>query len=632
MGRTLGLWTPKTELESSTSAVGDSNRCQWLPLVATKVKVGSRLPRLSVFVQIGTKGGGVVILIVEQWAYEFGNITYPWPIPCATIERTPKHRGFVMRLFAPPLIVLVALVFTNTGRSQVPSESIDALVAKLGSQRYAERQAATAALDKQGEAALSALQAAAKRTDPEVRNRATLLVDRIETRIESARLLAGTKLRLVFKDALVLDAVRDFAGKAGVNMEFQGEFDRAGLGQRKLTMDSGETTFWEAFDLFCRQAGLCQRPSPAPPAMPGNPFFQGNNQTSRIAFIDAKSAEVPTAWFGAIRFRAVPPAWVGHDDKAPPAKRPESVGFHLEVTPEPKLAWQSALSLKITHAVDEHGQKLVQPETYLAEPITDPLLGFGGVLIGNAGPTGLLNDPTNSSYLLARLTRGKELSRVLKEVRGTVTVQLSTTQPLLSVDELLTSSGKPLTAKDGTSVKVVRGQQQGRDVTLQVLVGNATPSTILGGWQKVQVFKNKNGVLYVETAPVAPPFSLTDNSGKPLTLVSSQNGFVEDGKGGLETEYTLHYKLADAKASPGPLRYLGPRLVTVDVPFVLQDVPLCDDPHLPVAETIRRFGGGGFGGGGFGGGGIQIFGPVRPLPPLGGGAKGGAIILPKAGG
>ena len=48
------------------------------------------------------------------------------------------HRGYVMRLLALPLTVLVALLFTNTARPQVPQESIDALVAKLGSQRYAD--------------------------------------------------------------------------------------------------------------------------------------------------------------------------------------------------------------------------------------------------------------------------------------------------------------------------------------------------------------------------------------------------------------------------------------------------------------------------------------------------------------
>jgi hypothetical protein len=520
-----------------------------------------------------------------------------------------------MRLLAPTIAVLTAVVFTASARPEAATDSIDALVIKLGSPRYAEREAATAALDQHGAAAVPALRAVLYSADPEVRSRAAFLVQRIEQRLELDRLLGGTKVRLVFRDMPVTEAVNDFAAKAGIRMEIEG--DRAGLAQRKITLETAETTFWKAFDLFCRRAGLCQLPVKAIAGFPRLPAYSGS-QNQHIVLMDAKSEPVPTTCFGAIRLRIVPPAWVGVHAVTEPqklrSKGPEVIGFHLEVTPEPKVAWQRAVSLQLTEAIDEHGQNLVQSELYILEPLTDPLLGFGGALIFNGPHSQLFDDVQHYGYLLGRLTPAKQPSHLLKEVRGTVTVQISTTQILAEMDKVLAAAGKQLTAKDGTVIKVASVQQQGRDLMVQLRVSNAPVTAGLG--PRVQVFKNKNGVLFVDNSPEIAPFEFTDSTGKTLPLASSQFGLVEDGRGSLEVVYTTKFTLPDAKAVPGSLRYVGPRVVTAAVPFVLRDVPLCDDPRLPEPEF-----GGGFGGGGFRRGGIIL--PPGGLGGLGGGMPGG---------
>src|SRR5690242_1409603 len=64
------------------------------------------------------------------------------------------------------------------------------LIERLGSSDFAEREAATRALDEIGPAVLADLRQATTSDDPEVRRRAGELVRLIERRAEAARLLA----------------------------------------------------------------------------------------------------------------------------------------------------------------------------------------------------------------------------------------------------------------------------------------------------------------------------------------------------------------------------------------------------------------------------------------------------------
>src|SRR5262249_18681017 len=178
--------------------------------------------------------------------------------PYAPVRRLCYHRevnpkgGTSMRTVLPGLIL--AAVLAPAARAGGPAPDPDGLVAKLGSVKYAERAAAMAALDQLGPAALDALRKASQHPDPEVRHRAAVLVQRIEYRAEVVRLVGGKKLRLVYQNVPVLDAVKDFATRAGIAMDVEG--DRMPVRERKITMDTGEVTFWEAFEAFCREAGL----------------------------------------------------------------------------------------------------------------------------------------------------------------------------------------------------------------------------------------------------------------------------------------------------------------------------------------------------------------------------------------
>jgi uncharacterized protein (TIGR03067 family) len=90
------------------------------------------------------------------------------------------HRSFIVTC----LLLVLGLPAVASAEAPAPSAAeIDRLIQQLGSHRFAERGAATKALDSVGEAALPALRRAAKEdADAEVRRRAGQLVNRFDLR------------------------------------------------------------------------------------------------------------------------------------------------------------------------------------------------------------------------------------------------------------------------------------------------------------------------------------------------------------------------------------------------------------------------------------------------------------------
>src|SRR5262249_30321458 len=143
------------------------------------------------------------------------------------------------------------------------------LIERLGNNNFEEREKASRELEGIGAPALEALRKATQNTDIEVKNRALDLVAKIEKQILQDKLLAPTGLRLVYKDTPVAEAVADLAKKSKYNIVLHDPQKK--LTDRKVTLDTGETTFWEAFDQFCQQAGLMEheprfrvQPNPLP--------------------------------------------------------------------------------------------------------------------------------------------------------------------------------------------------------------------------------------------------------------------------------------------------------------------------------------------------------------------------------
>jgi RNA polymerase sigma factor (sigma-70 family) len=145
--------------------------------------------------------------------------------------------------------------------------TIARLIEQLGSDSFAEREKATKELEKIGAAALPALRKAAESDDGERRKRASDLLRKIEGRAERDKVLAPKRVHLVYKDTPLAKAVADFKKKSGYDLALSDPQGK--LKARTVTLDTGEVTFWQALDQFCKKAGLIEVDPPRPGGGPG---------------------------------------------------------------------------------------------------------------------------------------------------------------------------------------------------------------------------------------------------------------------------------------------------------------------------------------------------------------------------
>ena len=164
-----------------------------------------------------------------------------------------RFHGLLLILF----LGLGTLIVLPTGAAEpADAKKIDKLIERLGGDDFNDREKATAELDTIGVPALRALCKATQNTDVEISKRAGDLVTKIEKRAETARLLAPKKVHLVYRDVPVAEALADFGKKSGYPITLLDPEKK--VGDRKISLDTGDVTFWQAFEMFCKEAGLTE--------------------------------------------------------------------------------------------------------------------------------------------------------------------------------------------------------------------------------------------------------------------------------------------------------------------------------------------------------------------------------------
>src|SRR5262249_6200842 len=237
-----------------------------------------------------------------------------------------RLRGLLL-LLALTLLAVPAAPLHADDKAAAPTPA--QLVERLGSFEFGERQEAMRALDALGEPALAALKAGLRGPDMEVRRRRDELIDKIELRLESARMIQTKRLHLTYKDTPLSEAVADFGRKASCTVELAG--DQSRLAGRKVTLDTGMVPFWDALDQFCAKASLVElglTPNPETAPRPGSPEEQlvqmrmqralalrggdyyynpyPNYDAGRIILVDGKQPSLPTCQTTALRIRQLP--------------------------------------------------------------------------------------------------------------------------------------------------------------------------------------------------------------------------------------------------------------------------------------------------------------------------------------
>lgn len=463
-------------------------------------------------------------------------------------------------------------------------------IRQLSSPEFDEREAATRALDALGPAVLEPLRHALQSRDAEVRHRARQLLQRIERRLEAARLLQPTQIRLVYQDMPVTVAAADFARKAGILFPLEG--NRTRLTERRITLDTGDTTLWEALDAFCQKAGLSERAlvpvdrgldfrtrdDPREPRMIalGDVYADlGVRQANQLILKDGTALPLPTYLAGALRIRALPPD--PRSGGPTSAEREPLMG--LEIRLEPRLQLQSVLAVRIDRVVDERGQSLTLPANIVAE---------AGALTAGSGPQVLLtwdgvselptSFPGSTGCVSFRTRLPDRTSRRLKELHGSVALLVQTAaEPLVTVDRILQAAGQAVRGADGTSLRLleVRRTEEG-PLTLRIEL-TPPPWDLFVGGLPARVFLVEGGWwrgrgMQMPQPVHADQLVLLDTHDQKVSRIST-GGPTANGSG-TAWELTLVYQPGPDQGEPARLVYSGRRSPTLEVPFTLRDVPL----------------------------------------------------------
>ncbi|MCI0461387.1 MAG: hypothetical protein L0Z62_30935 [Gemmataceae bacterium] len=458
------------------------------------------------------------------------------------------------------------------------AEHIATLVMQLGSAKYLEREAATQALDEIGAPALPALRSAIRHEDAEIRRRAEELVRNIERRLEASKLLEPRRLRLVYKDTPIPEAVRDLAKRTGYPIQLQ--TDPVTFAKRKITLETADLPFWEAFDQFCQQAGLVERdlltgPRPSVQIADGagrvvqRAYDMPGSLDTRWVLVEGKAPVVPGCRSLAVRVLALPSTATARNR----ALAAGEYALTLDVCPEAKLLWQSILEVRVERAVDEQDQPLSQ---------VGPTPGYSGDGVRHwDGATSL--PLTSPRRIQIPFRSGALPSKMLKEVSGTIAAEVQTPrQPLLTVENVLQTAGQTFRGAAGESLKVSDIlHQPGGLVRLRVEIEQPLPApalwgrgALIRGNRVIAMNGRVRGVMLRDFNVGGPPnLTLLDAAGQevPLQVTDSE---VTAGGNGMTQRLLVGFRRAEGQPEATKLILHGRRSLLLEVPFTLRDVPL----------------------------------------------------------
>jgi hypothetical protein len=278
----------------------------------------------------------------------------------------------------------------------------------------------------------------------------------------------------------------------------------------------------------------------------------------RVVLADGKPQALPADEGTAFRVRAL--------GKAGAAPAAGEVLLALEVSPEPRLCWRKSVAVTVTKATDDRGQALSQAEP--AEAAAPPRAagpGAGGFGVGAGGPA-----RPAPRVATARLKKGEKDATSLKEVSGTVTVEvLKEPEANLTLDDVLNAAGKSARGEDGGTLRVIDVTEgQGGEVTVRLTID---PPAGAPPGPKLSMASTRAGRMVLTTVDRSGPeheLALVDGKGAVVPVA----GIGVKVRGG--AEYSLTCRPQKGQGAPAKLAYTISKPATIDVPFTLKNVPL----------------------------------------------------------
>jgi len=475
-----------------------------------------------------------------------------------------------------------------------PDEQANALVAGLGSTFFGEREDSERKLERLGFAALPALHSARASLDPEIRRRAGMLVERIERTAESARNLEIAPVSLHFDQVPLGTAVLEFRSRTKIPVTL----DAAGVANplRPVTLKLDSLPPWQALEAFCKAAGLREvfAPELTPPKTKASRFGRGlpvpdvafvpSAVGVPIVLVDGSYLALPGERSGAVRVTALPPRFRNNRLILGTGE----VTLHLDVTPLAGRNWQETLGVRVRNALDAEGRPVHlshRPDDDLTEPLSDEGNVFMNARIVNWNGNGSDMQPPivlqNPRLLPLTLKTAERAIRFLKVLEGDVQIEVQEPmQPLLTVELLAKAAQTTHEAPNSTKVTIADLIEEARrpdQTTIKLRLEGPSPWVLQQmKAQRAGAFLGGNfgGQVLLEP-PIAPTpgpqFQVCDANGRTMSVstTTTTNGQSDDGM-----TFTSEVNITVRGRAPAKLVMIGPKTVTVNVPFRLENVPL----------------------------------------------------------
>ncbi len=437
-----------------------------------------------------------------------------------------------------PALALFALLL-------VPSELAEAgdaaLVARLGSTRYADREAAEAALIGRGPAALPTLRASADHRDLEVRTRVATIL----RQVEQAALFGPTMVTLDDRDVPLGRAIDRINARAGLSVAVASPLDAPWVARRVSIESAAPVPFWSAIDRICEAGGLGQDLALAlADPRPGR-FLLHDGPGSPAGLISDSGpfrVQLASVAYQSELFLSRP----GSSGVIPAPSR--QMYLQLLVAAEPRLAITQDGPAVLREAIDDRAQSLIP-----ASPTI--------VLSHSSGYFGM--NATPLVRLRVDLARPDEAGKRIVRLRGAVPVAVSARKPLPLIVPLDAPAGRVHRNGDTElvvhEVRAARGDQPSA-IELSIIAPGDPSATPADDQVKADPAKAGN---------LPQQLEILDARGEILPWFPATTAYA-----GNETRSTLILSSQSPTGVPATIRYHGIIRGTTEVAFEFRDIPM----------------------------------------------------------
>lgn len=467
-------------------------------------------------------------------------------------------------------LLALLYVFASSAQAEGPSD----LIRRLGSSKFAEREEAARALEQLGAKALPALADAQKHPDFEVRQRAKRLHDKIQDRLEVARLLQPSRLKLHFKDIFLHDALREWHKHTGVPALLS---DHLAKGNPRVTWKS-EEPFWRAWSDFCDKAGLTEAID-VPTHLrslkvePGRVFLHLAAEDARLKLgqdlgvlhlLERVEQPIAADLSRSIRFRGILCPARRFEDRRKIALLQDQVFLLLEICPEPAVPWSVLENTRIDRVLDGDNRSLSLPKPNPSS--TRPGLTRKEETAARIDLSRKLHTEVQA-ILLPRSPAEKPF----REIQGSVSARLITRPTKFVVNNVLKSAGQSRHAGDAALHLIEAEVQDDGDLFVRVHLENF--KALVQDHPGPRLIRPRPGFV-AERGPAdlaADAFELRDAAGRLLSCAEVRQKAL-DHENAVELQFT--FRGSGNEAQPLTLSFAAYRAVSVEVPFTLRDLPL----------------------------------------------------------